>query len=91
MTECILVRGEVEFLVDPDDCAGDEQAAMDWVRARVARSGGRVLLRTEVRPDHTGLLRECRDLIREVAFAPADVDVDDLLRRLGAALNETEK
>lgn len=37
------------------------------------------------------LLRECRDLIREVAFAPADVDVDDLLRRIDAATTEPKE
>jgi hypothetical protein len=40
-------------------------------------------------PDHTALLRECRDLIE--IHAPMRSEVFDLLRRLDAALNETEK
>lgn len=70
------LRQEMER-VDPDDVT--------------SFSAAEVLARLDDCPpvaSHDGLLRECRDVIREVAFAPADVDVDDLLRRVDAAPTE---
>lgn len=69
------------------------QEMTNWAERNQAPPFGPVdvLARLDVcaRPDALlGLLAECRDLIAE--FPPRGCGVDDLLRRVDAALTETE-